>query len=107
MGQETHGVDLLPIVVDRSDKAKIVGDIEHGDGTFAFDHDLVCVRKSLSGLGEILPASQSSDPAPMIERCARFRVDAFCFFEKLPRDDSHEGMSDSGQKGHIVKPSSD
>jgi hypothetical protein len=43
--------------VDRSDKAEIVGDIEYSDGAFAFDGDLVCVGKSLSGLSEILPAS--------------------------------------------------
>ena len=57
MGQEPHGVDLLPIVVDRSDQTEIVGDIEDGDGAFTFDGDLICVGKGLPGLGEILPAS--------------------------------------------------
>jgi len=57
MGKKPHGVDLLPIVVDCCDKAKIVGDIEHGDGAFTFHGHLVCMRKSLSCLSEILPLS--------------------------------------------------
>ncbi len=67
MGEEPHGEDLLPIVVNCSDESKIVGDIENSHGAVASDSHLIGMSEGLAGLGEVLPFRSSCYPVPMIE----------------------------------------
>ena len=67
MGEEPHGEDFLPIVVNRSDESKIVGDIENSDGSVASDSHLIGMSEGLAGLGQVLPFRGSRDPVPMVE----------------------------------------
>jgi hypothetical protein len=50
VGEEPHGEDFLPIVVNCSDEAKIVCDIENSDSSVAFDSHLIGMTECLPGL---------------------------------------------------------
>jgi hypothetical protein len=50
VGEKPHGKDFLPVVVDRSDKTKIVCDIENSDSSIAFDSHLIGMTEGLPGL---------------------------------------------------------
>jgi hypothetical protein len=50
MGEKPHGKYFLPVVVDRSDKTKIVCDIENSDSSIAFDSHLIGMTEGLPGL---------------------------------------------------------
>jgi hypothetical protein len=51
MGEEPHGEDFLPIIVDRGDESKIVGDIENGYCSVASYSHLIGMSEGLAGLG--------------------------------------------------------
>lgn len=51
MGEEPHGEDLLPVVVDRGDESKIVSDIEDSDGSVASDSHLIGMSEGFTSLG--------------------------------------------------------
>jgi hypothetical protein len=93
MGKKSHGEYFLSVIMDGRDESVIVGDIENGDGAVAFNGHLVGVGEALACLREILPASSSCNFEPMVEWCACFGVDLFCFFEKPPGEDAHDGAS--------------
>lgn len=67
MGEEPHGEDFLPIVVNCSDESKIVGDVKNGHGAVASDSHLIRMPEGLAGLGQVLPFRGSCDPVPMVE----------------------------------------
>jgi hypothetical protein len=50
VGKKPHGKDFLPVVVDRSDKTKVVCDIENGDSSAAFDGHLIGMTEGFPGL---------------------------------------------------------
>lgn len=50
MGEEPHGEDLLPIIVNCGDEAKIVCDIENSDSSIAFYSHLIGMTEGLPGL---------------------------------------------------------
>jgi hypothetical protein len=103
MREEAHGEHFLTVVMDGSDQTKIVGDVENGYRTIAFDRHLIGVSKSPSGFTEILPAGGFGYPIPMVKRGTRFGVSLFGGIEKLSGDDPHVDLSRVAKMTTFVK----
>jgi hypothetical protein len=65
--EKPHGENFPPVVVDRSDKTKIVCDIENGDGPIAFYSHLIGMIEDFPGLAQVLPFRSSCNSLPIIE----------------------------------------
>ena len=91
VSEEVENEDLLAIVVNGRDQAKIVScDVEHCHCPPTADSDLIGVRKGLACVNKACPIGGQDDASPSVERAGGTRVPPPVFAQGGSFDQPHD-----------------